>query len=30
LDAAVERGATLGEQDDYGQRYVLDFRMTGP
>ncbi|MGB9486133.1 MAG: DUF6883 domain-containing protein [Terriglobia bacterium] len=30
LDAAVERSATLGEQDDYGQRYVLDFPMTGP
>ena len=30
LDAAVEKSATLGEQDDYGQRYVLDFRMTGP
>jgi hypothetical protein len=30
LDAAAEKSATLGEQDDYGQRYVLDFRMTGP
>ena len=30
LDAAVEKSATPGEQDDYGQRYVLDFRMTGP
>ena len=30
LDAAVEKGAILGEQDDYGQRYVLDFRVTGP
>ena len=30
LDAAIEKDAILGEQDDYGQRYVLDFRMTGP
>jgi hypothetical protein len=30
LDGAAEEDATLGEQDDYGQRYVLDFVMTGP
>jgi hypothetical protein len=30
LDAAAEEDVTLGEQDDYGQRYVLDFLMTGP
>jgi hypothetical protein len=30
LDAATEEDADLGEQDDYGQRYVLDFLMTGP
>ena len=30
LDAAAEEDATLGERDDYGQRYVLDFLMTGP
>ena len=30
LRAAVDNEATLGEQDDYGQRYVLDFPMRGP
>lgn len=30
LRAAVDCEATLGEGDDYGQRYVLDFRMIGP
>lgn len=28
--AATEEPATFGERDDYGQRYVLDFVMTGP
>ncbi len=30
LDAAAEENVTLGEQDNHGQRYVLDFLMTGP
>ncbi len=30
LDAAAEEDATLGDRDDYGQRYVLDFSMAGP
>ena len=30
LKAAVECEATLGEKDDYGQRYMLDFQMNGP
>jgi len=30
IRAAKEGEATLGERDDYGQRYVLDFSMTGP
>ncbi len=30
LNAAVEGDAVPGERDDYGQRYVLDFEMTGP
>ena len=30
LDAAAEEDATLGDRDDYGQRYVLDFLMRGP
>jgi Domain of unknown function (DUF6883) len=27
---AVEGEATEGERDDFGQRYVLDFELTGP
>lgn len=30
LKAAVEGEAVAGERDDYGQRYVLDFDLTGP
>jgi len=30
LRAAVEADAVAGERDDYGQRYVLDFDLTGP
>jgi len=30
LDAAAEEDVALRERDDYGQRYVLDFLMTGP
>jgi hypothetical protein len=30
LTAALHHTATLGERDDYGQRYVLDFQMKGP
>ena len=30
LKAAVDSEATPGEGDEYGQRYMLDFRMTGP
>ena len=30
LAAAREKEATLGEADDYGQRYVVDFNMQGP
>jgi hypothetical protein len=30
LLAARTQDATLGEVDQYGQRYVLDFEMTGP
>jgi hypothetical protein len=30
LDAALVGEAELGEQDEYGQRYVLDFEMIGP
>lgn len=30
LKAAHESEAALGERDDYGQRYVLDFQMSGP
>ena len=30
LRAAVEGDAMAGERDDYGQRYVLDFELTGP
>jgi hypothetical protein len=30
LDAAITCEASPGERDGYGQRYVLDFEMTGP
>lgn len=30
LKAAVEGDAVAVERDDYGQRYVLDFDLTGP
>ncbi len=30
LNAAIEGEALAAERDDYGQRYVLDFEMTGP
>lgn len=30
LNAAVSGDAVVGEADDYGQRYVLDFQITGP
>jgi Domain of unknown function (DUF6883) len=30
LDAALEGEAVEGERDDYGQRYVLDFEVSGP
>jgi hypothetical protein len=30
LRAATEGDALAGEGDDYGQRYVLDFELTGP
>ncbi|MFB3922594.1 MAG: DUF6883 domain-containing protein [Terriglobia bacterium] len=30
LRAAVAGDAVAGERDDYGQRYVLDFELTGP
>jgi len=30
LNAALHDEAVLGERDDYGQRYVLDFHMKGP
>jgi len=30
LNAAIESEAVAAERDDYGQRYVLDFEMTGP
>ena len=30
LAAAREEEASLGEADDYGQRYVVDFDMRGP
>ncbi len=30
LNAAVSGDAVVGEADDYGQRYVLDFVMIGP
>ena len=28
--AAATQDATLGKQDQYGQRYVIDFEFTGP
>ncbi len=30
LDAARTLEAELGEEDDYGQRYVVDLEVTGP
>jgi Domain of unknown function (DUF6883) len=30
LKAAIESEVTAGERDDFGQRYVLDFELTGP
>ena len=30
LNAAIEDQAVAGERDDYGQRYVLDFEVSGP
>ncbi len=30
LNAAQRYDAELGEQDDYGQRYVIDLEVTGP
>ena len=30
LQAAIENEVRLGNQDKYGQRYVLDFEMSGP
>ena len=30
LRAGAEGEAWLGQRDDYGQRYVVDFEMTGP
>ena len=30
LNAALIYEAALADQDEYGQRYVLDFLMTGP
>ncbi|HEV2348292.1 MAG TPA: hypothetical protein VG028_00435 [Terriglobia bacterium] len=30
LNAAIEGEAVATERDDYGQRYVVDFEMTGP
>jgi len=30
LEAALSGEAILGERDAYGQRYVLDFLMSGP
>jgi hypothetical protein len=30
LDAARTRDAVIGEKDQYGQRYVVDFVMDGP
>jgi hypothetical protein len=30
LDAVQNLEAELGEEDDYGQRYVIDLNVTGP
>jgi hypothetical protein len=30
LDAACTNDAILGELDEYGQRFVIDFEMSGP
>jgi hypothetical protein len=30
LEAAATADAVLGDADDYGQRFVVDFRMQGP
>jgi hypothetical protein len=30
LEAAATADAVVGEADDYGQRYVVDFEMDGP
>lgn len=30
LNAAQNLEAELGEEDDYGRRYVIDFEMAGP
>jgi hypothetical protein len=30
LSAAAQSDARQGEKDDYGQRYLLDFQMSGP
>ena len=30
LEAAIDGQATPGEGDDYGQRYVVDFELSGP
>jgi len=30
LRAACEEDATEGERDEYGQRYVVNFEMSGP
>jgi hypothetical protein len=30
LNAALNLEAELGEEDDYGQRYVIDLEVTGP
>lgn len=30
LGAVMEEQATLGARDEYGQRYIVDFEMTGP
>ncbi len=30
LNAAINGEAAAGERDDYGQRYVLDFELSGP
>jgi hypothetical protein len=29
-EAAIRGEATVGKQDKYGQRFVLDFELTGP